>query len=170
MPRRKIKLEDISVEDAFAALEMQGINVQVKAVTEPTVEEPVSIIQHQKPVQVYPQKLGNSTVKVTLYAKHSVGSGGTLVGTKDDRHVEESSYATYGPGICYVPSSIAVHLLHQDALAKYGDERMLDRNPRCYIIAQRINHDGQRANVGIQVSEGAFGDFGQLPDNMQYIL
>lgn len=170
MPRRKIKLEDISIQDAFAALEMQGISVQVKEIIEPIVDNPPIQVTKPRIDIMTPQKVGNATAKVSLYAKHSIGNGGVTMGEKGNQHVENNTYAVYGPGVCYVPTALAGHLLHQDAIARQADERMLDRTPKCYIIAQKISNDGQRANVGIAVSEGMFGNIGNLPDNMKYIL
>lgn len=169
MPRRKITLSDITIADAFAKLESAGIQIQVKAVTD-TEPEQYNIPMPEPAPYSDTKPVGKTTTKVTLYARHSIGSGGTLTVTADSKQIEHAGVESYGPGVCYVPTKFAQQLLHQDAIARQADNRMLDRQQRCYIVAPRIGNDGQRCNIGIQVDEGMYGDIGNLPAHMTHII
>ncbi len=160
MPRKKITLEE-----AFAVFEQHGLQVKVQAVTEPDI-----VVPSEEPIKKVhtPTKLGNNTVKIALYAKHSVGSGGMMTGLKGEQQIEHAGVETYGPGIAYVPVALANHLLHQDALARQSDERMLDRQQRCYVVAPRVGPSGQRSNVAVQVTEDMVNNLGNLPADMMY--
>lgn len=151
MPKRKI-----SVEEAFAALEQAGIQVQVKKVSE---EIPLSKLEDFLEKAVEPSvlpvqgRIGSTTVKLMLYAKHTVGSGGSIIKLNDGSDsLQNAGIETYGPGICYVPASLAQHLAHQDALARKADDRLHDRKFRSYVVVQRSGGNGVQ-NVGIQVSD-----------------
>ena len=145
MAKRKI-----TIEEAFEALQKSGIQVQIKNV-DPVVEQPD--IYAEEPQQQKPQKVGKHTVKVSLFARHTVGSSGQV----------------YGPGICYVPATLATHLLYQDQLARQADARFLDREHKFYVIAQR-SAGGHRANVGVPVTEDTFSDFTKLPSEFLHLI
>lgn len=159
MPRKKI-----SIEEAFATLEQAGIPIQLKPVVaenhvEPT-PEPV-IPTGRRKGQIFdtspkPTKPATHT-RVTLFAKHSIGSGGRLVIDSDGtRRAEHTGVESYGPGICMVPVEHATHLLHADALARQADQRFLDTTMHSYIVVPR-QANGQRANIAVEVDGGMLG-------------
>ena len=147
MPKRKI-----TIEEAFSVLERAGINVQVK---KPDVEEPAPVakqrIDYSKTYGVVQENSGVKLVKVTLYAKHTVGSNGQ----------------SYGPGVITVPSTIAQHLLHQDGLAREADDKMLDRQQHSYLVVQRTSA-GQAVNVGLEVDSQVLDNIGNLPSHLMF--
>ena len=149
MPRRKI-----TIEEAFATLESAGINVQVK---KPDVDELIPLdttkaaINYSDTYGIPQETLGGKLVKVKLYAKHTVGSGGQ----------------SYGPGIITVPSSIAQHLLHQDGLAVEADNKMLDRQQHSYLVVQRQSA-GQVVNVGLEVDSQVLDNIGNRPSHLMF--
>lgn len=169
MPRKKI-----SIEQAFQVLEDAGIQVQVKSVK----EEPVLVrVQHpdifknKQNSEAIVQKVSDITVKIKLFAKHSIGSGGFLTNSPDGKQIEHAGVQTYGPGVCVVPIALVDQLLYADAQARIADERMLEKEQRSYLITQRINNDGQRANVGVQVpNEILDGGLGNLPYDLMYVV
>lgn len=147
MPRRKI-----TVEEAFAALEQAGIQVQVKAVSNeaigqeqfeaPVVEEAKPALQH---------RFGTTTVRLELHAQHSISAGGVLVGKKGEQQVVDGTVVTYGPGVCWVPAQYAQHLAYQDMVARQADDRLLDRAMRSYVVAYVRDSTGVK-NIGLPVS------------------
>lgn len=148
MPRRKI-----SVEDAFQALQKAGINVQpVPVEPEPVVPKKV----YSNPYGLPPKSVrqtGPRTVRVELYAKHTVGSGGEqVVGADGHKQTVNNGVVTYGPGVCQVPVGLAKHLLHQDAMAKEADERFLSSKPRYCLVVQKVDQNGNRYAVPVEVS------------------
>lgn len=155
MPRKKI-----SIEEAFAALQAAGINVQVKpAQPEPEQLEPDIELFEEPPLATRQaihygrqRKIGSSNVKITLYAAHTIGSSGYTVGVGADKHVESNGVLTYGPGVVTVPNDIAAHLLHQDGLARQADAKLLDPTFRSFLIVERRTPQGHTANIGVPVS------------------
>lgn len=146
MAKRKL-----SLEEAFAVFEQHGLQVSVKAIqSEPPVQLSDFLEDNKEDITKYPPiRTGKDTVKVTLYAKHTVGSGGELVTNSDgSKQVKNSGIQTYGPGIVTVPTSLAQHLLHQDAVARATDERTFDGKFRSYAIIQKGS-----TSVGVQVGE-----------------
>lgn len=153
MPRRKI-----SIEEAFKVLEDAGIPLQVKQPVDTGVSQPVEPVPSAKVKRDFSAPYGTTQhhinpklIKVVLYAKHSVGSGGFLTVGPEGKQIESAGVQSYGPGVCTVPTELAAHLLHADTAARQADERMLDTEQRSYLIVQRVSSDGQRANVGVQV-------------------
>lgn len=169
MPRKKI-----SIEQAFQVLEDAGIQVQVKSVKEepvPVKVQHLDIFKNKQPDKAVIQKVGSAAVKIKLFAKHSIGSGGFLVAGLDGRQIENSGVQTYGPGVCTVPITLVDQLLYADAQARAADERMLEKEQRSYLITQRINSSGQRANVGVQVpNEILGGGLGNLPYDLMHVI
>lgn len=169
MPRRKI-----SVEQAFQVLEEAGIQVQVRSVKETIQPEKVQhpdIFKNTQSDKTILRKVGNTAVTVKLFAKHSIGSGGSIVVGSDGKRVENAGVQTYGPGVCTVPVHLVEQLLYADAQARAADERMLEREQRSYLITQKISVDGQRVNVGVQVPNEIFNDgFGNLPSDFVHII
>jgi len=170
MPRKKI-----TISEALETLEKAGLRVKVEAVKEevkhsgPDIYVSASDDKESKPIK---GKVGNTTIKLSLYSKHSISSGGSFVAEKDGgTKIQDAGVVTYGPGVCYVPLSVAQHLLRQDQLARQTDERMLEKTQRSYIIAQRVTDSGIR-NVGLRLSDEY--DFntalGNLPDSDMYII
>ena len=167
MPRRKI-----TIEEAFSVLHNAGIQVQVKSVD--TTEQPAPEII-RRPVRPYgyapvvDEKPHAKFVKITLHARHSVGSGGVSVSGINGRQIEQSTAQTYGPGIgISVPTHIAAHLLHQDMLAQQADDRMLETRQRSYLVVQKSNSSGHIANVGVEVPDHILGNLGQLADSFMH--
>jgi hypothetical protein len=163
MARRKI-----TVEDALRVLEEAGIPLQAKVIeVQPPPVAPVSkISQPARATQVL-----DKLVKITLYAKHSVGSGGRQVIVDGEKQVENAGVQTYGPGICTVPSALANHLLSADQTARAADARMLEREQRSYIVAQRRNPDGYVTNVALQIPTEVFeGGLDTLPADFTFVV
>ena len=148
MPKRKITLDE-----AFAVFEQHGLQVEVKAVQTEIASTPLSeflepIVEQPKPVQ----QVNKKTVKITLFATHTMGSGGELtIDSNGNKHISDNGIVTYGPGIVNVPISLAQHLLHQDALAREADERMLEKTMRNYIVVPRQNKDGSVVNCAVGI-------------------
>lgn len=169
MPRKKI-----SIEQAFQVLEDAGIQVQVKSVKEeplPVKVQHPDIFKNKQQPESAVQKVNNTTVKIKLFAKHSIGSGGFLVAGSEGRQIESAGVQTYGPGVCTVPIALVDQLLYADAAARAADERMLEKEQRSYLITQRISVDGQRANIGVQVpNEILDGGLGNLPYDLMYVI
>jgi hypothetical protein len=162
MPKRKITLAE-----AFDVIEQHGLQVQVSAVeSRPTetladfVETPVTPVVDNPVVSVNRKA---KTTRVTLYATHSIGSGGTL--TPSGQGVIGETNVTYGPGVCDVPEGLAQHLLYQDQLARAADDRTFDRNTRSYLVMM-----AGTKNVARYVSnDNAFdlsGTLGSLHENL----
>lgn len=146
MPRRKI-----SIEDAFNVLQQAGVNVQVKPQVE-QVTVPVKAIKEP----LFPIKVSAKLIKVKLYSKHSIGSGGSMVTSVDGKQIANAGVETYGPGVCNVPREIVGQILAQDRLAQDADEKMLDKTQRSYLVLRKYNSEGHHANVGVAVSNELF--------------
>ena len=155
MPKRKITLEE-----AFAVIEQHGLKARIVAV-EDNQEPSAALADFLEPVATAPQQAipqGKKEVKITLYAAHTVSSGGSVVvNSSGDKSVSGSSIETYGPGVITVPIAIAQQLLHQDALAREADERFLDRKFRSFVVVPK---DGM--NVRVPVSEESNFDLSGL--------
>lgn len=147
MPKRKI-----SLEEAFAAFEQHGLEVEVKGVVNhdvTTSDASDSFEVAETPAQQLPIGKGQKAkyVTVTLHASHMVGCGGMT--DANDRLISAGSHEQYGPGVCKVPVAIAQHLLHQDQLARQADARFLEREQRNYIIMPHGGGGvGRLLNVG----------------------
>lgn len=176
MPKRKI-----SIDEAFKVLEEAGIPLQVKQQSDTVSQLPTQIpvddaayaAQSVKSAQHgnVSKLTNNKLVKVTLFAKHSVGSGGTVTGEGADKVVEHAGVQTYGPGVCVVNADLASHLLSADQSARAADARMLEREQRSYLIVQRVSSDGSRANVALGVPDGFLDErLGSLPLEMMHIV
>ena len=156
MPRKKINLNE--VEHAFKVLERAGIDIQVKPaqeiVQQQFVVEPVrSKTSPYGSIDSHYAKVAKRTAKITLYAKHCVGSGGVESGNGDNKQIENAGVQTYGPGVCVVPVELVGHLLHADQQARNADSDMLSREPKYKLIVPRIDGTGNRANVAMSVPE-----------------
>lgn len=169
MPRKKI-----SIEEAFQVLEQAGIQVQVQSVKEPVVPVKVQhpdIFKNTQPDKTVLHNMGNTAIKVKLFAKHSVSCGGSFTVGPDGKQIEGAGTQTYGPGICTVPRSVAEQLLHADAAARAADERMLEKEQRSYLITQKVTADGQKGNVGVLVpNELLNGGLGAVPADFMHIF
>src|SRR5437870_803439 len=111
MPKRKM-----SIEDAFKVLEEAGISLQVRQQEAVLPERiPVNEAVHvTKVVTASPKPVLGKLVKITLFAKHSIGSGGVTTVHDDEKMVEHAGVQTYGPGVCTVSAELASHLLSAD--------------------------------------------------------
>jgi len=158
MPKKKITLEE-----AFAIFEQHGLQVEVKAIQ---VDEPTAqlsdFLESNAPVVNTAEPVGKRFLKVTLYAAHTIGTGGQFVtGINGDRHVVDNGVETYGPGVVTVPLELAQHLLHQDGLARQADDRMLSPHMRSFVVIPKITAYGV-VNCGIQVSDNNSFDMSSL--------
>lgn len=164
MPKKKI-----TIDEALQALEGYGLQVQVEGIKQPESVRPVKkhidIFKTKEQSKVL--KESDRNIKITLFAKHSIGSGGVL-NAKDQ--IEHAGVVTYGPGVCTVPVSIAQHLLYQDAKAKEADERMLEKVQRSYLVVERSTRDGVRANVAIPVDNAVLDNMGSISQNDMLIV
>lgn len=169
MPKRKITLEE-----AYAVFEQHGLEVEVKGIQQQREHEPLSaFLEGESEPDTPVIDEGGKTLKITLYAAHTVASGGEMVVKDGAKQVVNNGIETYGPGVVTVPQHLAQHLLHQDLLARRGDERMLDRSMRTYII--RPMHTSQGTiNVARHVSNDSgfdlSGFLGRLGDSGTYKL
>ena len=130
MPKKKITLEE-----AFAVFEQHGLEVEVKAIAPERKTESLSAFleQSDEPTTPFIEE-GKKHIKVTLFAAHTVGSGGEIIIQNGEKVIVNNGIETYGPGIVTVPSHLAQHLLHQDLLARRADERMLENRVRSYVV------------------------------------
>jgi len=166
MPRRKI-----SIEEAFDVLQQAGINVQVKPSVEEHIQPTPPEVKRERKGQIFQSPVQHplsKTTKLTLWAKHSIGSGGSTVVNADGKSIENAGVQTYGPGVCYVPNEYVGHLMHQDQAAKAADDRMLDRTQRSYLVVRRANSQGHFVDVGVQVNNDLFSDMGSLSGDYLY--
>jgi hypothetical protein len=153
MPKRKI-----SLEEAFKVFEDAGLEVEIKGVLQQREHAHIADFLEESPVQNSNTPYGvvsNETaknMKITLYAKHSIASSGTMTEKNGVKSITGNTIETYGPGIVTVPSDLASQLLHQDCIARQTDERMLDRKFRSYVILQHRTAQGMM-NKGVLVSE-----------------
>lgn len=165
MPKRKITLDE-----AFAVFEQHGLQVEVKAVSADVVNEPLSAFLEQgEEIEQPVIQESAKHIKVTLFAAHSVGSGGEIKVMPDgSKQVVNSGIQSYGPGVVTVPSHIAQHLLHQDMLARRADDRMLENRVRQYVVTPKRTMQGT-INVARHVSNDSSFDMsgflGKLGDN-----
>jgi hypothetical protein len=153
MPKRKISLEEAFkvFEDAGLEVEIKGILAQrEKANIADFIEQPQSKSTSAQYGIVSSETTKN--IKITLYAKHSIASSGTMTEENGVKKITGNTIQTYGPGIVTVPSDLASQLLHQDCIARQTDERMLDRKFRSYVILQQRTAQGMM-NKGVLVSE-----------------
>lgn len=149
MPKKKITLDE-----AFAVFEQHGLKVKVEAVQidQPPVDLSAFLQDDTQPTAL-PEKVGNTQVKITLFSAHTVGNGGeSIIKPDGSRDIINNGVQTYGPGVVTVPLHLVHHLLHQDMLARQGDEKMLDRTFRSFVILPRYNTVGM-VQCGVQVSE-----------------
>ena len=166
MPKRKITLDE-----AFAVFEQHGLQVEVKAVQQSAPTTPLSeflepVVEDKPAVQ----QTNKKTVKITLFATHTVGNGGeSVVDSNGNKTVINSGVQTYGPGVCTVPLALAQHLLHQDILAREADERMLEKTMRNYVVMPYYNKDGVMVNRAVNVARDnnfdMSGFLGSISDN-----
>jgi hypothetical protein len=173
MPRRKI-----SIEDAFAALDEAGIHVQVKSVqpelSNSSRDQPneqgvrPSDIVGLRPERKRVTTVTPTTVKIALYAKHSIGSGGVEVMTPQGKVIQNNGVQYYGPGIVTVSKELAEALLYQDALARQTDENTFSTERKSFLIVNKRDADGNRANVGIRIDNGEMDDLLSIPDGHLY--
>lgn len=165
MPKRKI-----SIDEAFKVLEEAGIPLQVKQ-QEAVLSERIPVNDTSVKSATVPKPVLGKLVKITLFAKHSIGSGGTVTGEGTEKVVEHAGVQTYGPGICIVNSELASHLLSADGAARAADARMLDREQHSYLIVQRVGTDGSRANVGLGVPDGFLDErLSNLPLELMHLV
>jgi hypothetical protein len=169
MPKRKITLDE-----AFAVFERHGLQVEVRAVKDDTPTEQLSaFLEVEEGEQPTTEELSNKWIKVTLFAAHTVGSGGSITVMPDgSRQVINNGIQTYGPGIVTIPANIATHLLHQDMLARRADDRMLESRVRQYVVVPRRTVNGT-INCARHLSNDASFDMsgflGKLGDNEIYL-
>lgn len=168
MPKKKITLEE-----AYAVFEQHGLEIEVKALAPPPQKESLSsfldIAEEQQSAVITEDK---RTLKITLYAAHTIGNGGEIITENDGtKHVVNNGIVQYGPGIVTVPLHLAQHLLHQDLLARRGDDRMLDTRMRTYVVRPMSTSQGT-INVARQVSNDTnfdlSGFLGKLGDSGIY--
>lgn len=165
MPKRKITLDE-----AFAVFEQHGLQVEVKAVNESQRNEPLAaFLEQSEEAPAIAEQLSAKHIKITLFAAHSIGSGGQITIMPDgSKQVTNSGIQTYGPGVVTVPASIAQHLLHQDMLARRADDRMLENRVRQYVVTPKRTMQGI-VNVARHVSNDSSFDMsgflGKLGDN-----
>lgn len=132
MPKKKITLEE-----AFAVFEREGLKVEVKAI-QPTIPQPrlEDFLETAEEVQPTAIVLNKSLIRVTLYASHTVGNGGEIiVGADGNKHVVNNGVVSYGPGVVSVPTYLAQHLLHQDMLARRADHRTFSGETRSFAVS-----------------------------------
>src|SRR3990167_9274141 len=174
MARKKINLSE--VEHAFKVLEQACIDVQVKPAQEPLQQQTVPVQSKMTPygsIDSHYAKRAKHTAKITLYAKHCVGSGGVQSGNGDSASIDHAGVQTYGPGVCVVPVELVDHLLYADQQARQADDNMLSREPRYRLIVPRIDSAGNRANVAIAVPEeilNAGAMLTQLASQYTYVI
>jgi hypothetical protein len=155
MPKKKITLEE-----AYAVFEQHGLEVEVKAIApSPQKESLASFLDIEPEQQGAVIAEDKRTLKITLYAAHTIGNGGETITERDGtKHVVNNGIVQYGPGVVTVPLHLAQHLLHQDLLARRGDERMLDNRMRTYVVRPMRTSQGT-INVARQVSNDTNFDF-----------
>jgi hypothetical protein len=153
MPKKKI-----SLEEAFKVFEEAGLEVEVKGILQKREKAHIADFIEQPDAQSTSAPYGMvshetaKNIKITLYAKHSIASSGTMTEKNGVKSITGNTIETYGPGIVTVPSDLAGQLLHQDCIARQTDERMLDRKFRSYVILQQRTAQGMM-NKGVLVSE-----------------
>jgi len=140
MARKKIMLEDITLEDAFSVFQRHGLQVKVEGVREqPSVVLLADFLEESATSTVEtPKKISEKKVRITLYAQHTIASAGNIVeDNKNEKHVKGNSIESYGPGVVTVPNELAAQLLHQDGVARQADANMLDGKLHTRIIIPR---------------------------------
>lgn len=164
MPKKKITLEE-----AYAVFEQHGLEVEVRGIQQQKAVEPLSsFLEGGDEMQPPLAEEGKKTIKITLFAAHTIGNGGEIVTVDGEKKVVNNGIVQYGPGIVTVPSHLATHLLHQDLLARRADERMLEQRVRTYVVRPVYTSHGV-VNVARHVSsENGFdlsGYLGELGNN-----
>jgi hypothetical protein len=137
MPRKKITLEE-----AYAVFEQHGLQVKqiVPMQTDAVAVQPADLVDippygyKEKPKAA---KVFNDVVKISLRCRHSISQGGFLVANDKSMGIQGNSVETYGPGIVYVSSELAQHLLHKDAMAVQTENDMLSPQFKSRVIVQR---------------------------------
>lgn len=169
MPKRKITLEE-----AYAVFEQHGLEVEVRGIQQQKQSEPLTaFLEGTQEPEIPIAYEGKKTVTIPLYAPHSIGNGGETVTIDGQKQVINNGIETYGPGMVTVPAHLAQHLLHQDMLARRGDERMLENKVRTYVVRPMRTSQGT-INVARHVSsDNSFdlsGFLGKLGEGGTYIL
>lgn len=144
MPRRKISVRDV-MDVLSDSPEMVQAITQPSSIVQPTKKNPYGSTDMH-----YPQQRVKN-VKVTLFARHSIGSGGVTVVSNDQQQIECAGVQTYGPGVCTVPVEHAAHLMHADMVARQADEDMLSREQKYRFVTEQVDSSGNRRDVGLTV-------------------
>jgi hypothetical protein len=167
MPRKKISLTDITLEDAFSVFERHGLKVKVEAVES---EQPNPSLADflEKPPETpdLPQQVSGKKVKITLHARHTIASSGTIINKK----VIGGTLETYGPGIVTVPVELASSLLHQDGLARKADESIRDNRVHTRVIVPSDNGQNRLIEVSQDSNFDLSGLLSALGDRPMYHL
>lgn len=149
MPKRKITLEE-----AYAVFDQHGLEVEVRGIQQSKAVEPlVSFLENEGEIERPQVEEGKKTVKITLFAAHTIGNGGEIVTSHGQTRLINNGIIQYGPGIVTVPTHLATHLLHQDLLARRSDERLLESKVRTYAVLPI-----QTANGSINVARHVSSD------------
>lgn len=150
MPRKKI-----SINEALQVFKDNNLEVFVR----PKEREP-EVVTEGDSFKGVVKRIGTTTTIIDLYAKHSIGSGGSLQIEEGEKIAVDSACAYYGPGRVAVPTRIAAQLLHADQAARNADNRMLDRTRRSFVVVQKIGPNGNVVNAGVEVDNGFMDGFG----------
>ena len=167
MPRKKINLSDISLDQAFQKIESEGLEIEVKSVKKDVQPVKSNIEDFIDVPQVStPKPIGKKFIEVDLYAAHSIGSAGSLIGDPKQANVIGNTFQTYGPGRkVRVPAEIADDILHQDLLARRADERLFSPHRRTYVVERRRSNAGV-VNIGVDVTPEYGDDLSSALANM----
>lgn len=149
----------ISIDEAFAALRSQGVNVKVIPPEDVETDEELAPFPA---VKAEPEKVQETKVKgfkkVFLCSKHNISCTG------DGDNAAQT--VQYGPGECLVPVEYLAGILHQEQLARQCDARVFDPKPRDVIIHQVRNSSGHFSLKGTPLPEGI--SFDSVSD--QYVI
>src|SRR5215813_7488264 len=111
MPKRKI-----SLDEAFQVFEDAGLQIEVKGILpnrpQPKLEDFLEKPKDDPYSFRRPTKIDETHVKITLYAKHTIGTAGNISGTKGHTDIAGNTVQSYGPGVVIVPKEVANDLLH----------------------------------------------------------
>lgn len=153
MAGRKISL-DQALQQAKELAERAGLRIEVKVDERFDQPPPVDIVPKKDYTHYGPPKsnLPNLT-KLTLYARHTVGSGGHMTMKDGQESVSNNGYRTYGPGVVHVPTALASELAYRDQQAQKADERFLDRRERSYVIGSMTTPQGAQVFRGFEVND-----------------
>src|SRR5262249_30861889 len=118
MPKRKL-----TIEEAFKVFEDAGLQIEVKGILpnrpQPKLSDFLEKPKEQNPYSFRkPTKVDETHIKITLYSKHTIGTAGSMSGTKGNMSIDGNTVQSYGPGVVVVPKEIAHDLLHQDYMAR----------------------------------------------------